>query len=106
MAIDVPYHYEHAPRIVQNVRVESQNNWYLGAHRVATDIEPLVPSPSLDPQPEWEMLPKSDGKGFELRQVKRSNAKPAKAKRGVTGPDNRPYCTGEPSDANNCLVPK
>lgn len=104
MVIDVPYHYEHAPRMVQNVRVESQNNWYLGAHRMATDIQRLGPARSLEGEPEWEVLPKVDGSAYELRPVKRTAA--PKAKRSVARPDNRPYCMGEPTDAKDCLVPK
>ena len=95
-AIDVPYHYEHAPRVVQNIRVESQNNWYLGAHRVTTEIVPLREAQTMEPLPEWEVLPAAKGKPYVLRPVKKAKHKSHE----------RPYCLGEPSDAKDCLVPK
>lgn len=65
-AIEVPYHYEHAPRVSQGVRVEGANNWYLGAHRTASPIIVLREAPALVldengrvARREWEAIPGS-----------------------------------------------
>lgn len=109
MAIDVPYHYEHAPRVVQNVRIESQNNWYLGAHRQATDIKPLNEAVQVETNkaketaPTWDALP---GKGdWQMKAATPAKKKPAavKAKRKPTSP---PMCTDASGPNDNCLPPK
>lgn len=61
-AIDVPYHYEHAPRVQQGVRVEGANNWYLGARRVSSPIVILREAPAYDVPSgtkgrAWDFLP-------------------------------------------------
>lgn len=65
-AIEVPYHYEHAPRVAQGVRVEGANNWYLGANRTASPIVVLREAPALVldengrvARREWDALPGS-----------------------------------------------
>lgn len=62
-AIDVPYHYEHAPKVQQGVRVENSNNWYIGARRVASPIVVLTEAPAYNIDipgaraPEWDVIP-------------------------------------------------
>lgn len=110
MAIDVPYHYESAPRMVQNVQVESQNNWYLGAHRQATDIKPLRDAQPVEVRkdketaPTWETLP-----GKQNWQVKSAAApKPKASKRAAVKRKPLPpaMCTEDSKPGDNCLPPK
>lgn len=58
-SIDVPHHYEHAPRVQQGIVVRGTNNWYLGAKRIASPIVHLKQAPDYDSaaRAEWEMLP-------------------------------------------------
>lgn len=100
MAIDVPYHYQSAPRVEQNIRIESQNNWYLGAHREASDIQPLAPEYQAGPKPNWEILPKNN---WQVAPAKKPVKKAAKS---VHRAPERPVCEGDANDAPNCLAPK
>lgn len=113
MAIDVPYHYENAPRMVQNVRVESQNNWYLGAHRQATDIKvlgevtPIETNKAKENAPTWENLP---GKGaWQMKPAVAAKAPvkkvphKVKARRKATS---LPMCDESKGLTEHCLPPK
>lgn len=112
MAIDVPYHYESAPRMEQNVRIESQNNWYLGAYREATDIKvvdntalaqkqnsihketPALDRPGLNGAGKWTLKPKGE------RAAKKA---PLKRKLKAT---HKPECTEKSLPSDDCLAPK
>lgn len=109
MAIDVPYHYENAPRIVQNVRIESQNNWYLGAHRQATDIKPIGEAlrvetdKSKEAAPAWDALPGSGTWQMKPAKPVVKKVKPKPKKKQVMGP---PMCDENSAPGDNCLPPK
>lgn len=107
MAIDVPYHYEHAPRIEHNIRVESQNNWYLGAHRESTEIKVLDTATAQFKEeikkepPTWGNTPKNGG--WKIVPLKQVHKKPAKAKKAHA---TKPLCTDQSAPTDDCLAPK
>lgn len=112
MAIDVPYHYESAPHVEHNVRVESQNNWYLGAYREATEIRVVDNTALAQKQnsiqketPAWgSRAPGGVGKWTVKPKTERTASKaPVKRKVKAT---HKPECTEKSLPSDDCLAPK